>query len=521
MKKLILLPLLLLTSCQSPETPKAPKEPPKATFRISTADDPKTLDPRLARRLSDVTFLKLFYEGLMRQESNGEPVFALADNVTVSNDRRTYTFTLKEAYWSNGDKITAKDFENSWKSLLNPNFLAPNAYQFFYIKGAKSAKEGLISLNEVGITAPDDQTLVVELEEPTPYFLELVSTYPYFPLHSSALQEVSNNVISSGPYVLKKWDVKQELHATKNPLYYDKEAVKLDEVIAYVLEDATALKLFEKGELDWVGSPLSTLPTDSLATLKEKGQLQISSAAATQFFSFNTEAFPLNSTKLRKALSLALNREEIISHVTQGNQMAATGLVPPSYGLQSTPYFNDFSTVEAKGYFEDALVELGLNLETFPQITLDFASDERNNKIAQAVKEQWKIVLGIDVNLNNSESKLYFDKLSRKDFQIAIASWFGDYHDPIAFLEIFKSKSNGTNTSGWENASFSDLLKLSTRAANAKNRSNILRRAERILVNDMPIAPLFHASFNYMKKESVQGVYLSDLGFLDLKHAEI
>lgn len=479
-------------------------------LRVACDEDPQTLDPRLARTLSNMTFIKMFYEGLMVQ-GEGELLPGVATEVDISKNGKVYTFTLRDCCWSNGDKVTAEHFANAWKSLLAPDFPAPMAYQFFLIKGAKEAKEGTLPIDRVGVYAKDEKTLVVELNEPAPYFLEMTTMSAFSPLHPGGTQTFN------GPFQLDKWVKSSEVQAVKNPRYWDAENVKLDRIIAMALEENTALKMFQAGELDWAGSPLSSIPVDAKCSLKAENKLQNHPAAGTHYFSFNTGKPPMDNVNLRKALSLAINREDIVTHITQGNQTPATGFVPLSYGLQTFPYFEDHNVELAKDLFAKAVEEMG----GAPQILLSFASNDLNSKIAQAVQQQWKEVLGIDVQLDQCESKLYSDRMRNGDFMAGLKSWYGDFRDPINFLEMFKNSSNGTNNTAWENKQFTELLNLSTRVTDKHNRMNILRRAEKILVTEMPVAPLYYNCYNYVKKEHVKEVYFSDMGFLDFKRAVV
>ncbi len=511
--------MLSLISCGQNNKPAAPKN--QKVVRISTNEDPQTLDPRLARTLPNMTFIKMFYEGLMVQGKDGEIIPGIAKEVELSKNGKTYTFHLRDCAWSNGDPVTAHDFAASWKSLLAPDFPAPMAYQFYLIKGAKAAKAGTLPLEEVGITAADDKTLVVELNEPAPYFLELTTINAFSPVHQEWAKDTSKTPIVNGPFQVEKWIRSSELQAAKNPKYWDAENVRIDKIIAMVLEENTALNMFQAGELDWAGSPLSTIPVDAKPSLKENNQLQNHPAAGTHYFAFNTLRAPFDNLKLRKALSLSLNRGDIVDHITQGNQTPATGFVPHSFGLQTIPYFEDHNIETAKVLFNEALQEMGWNLDEVPQIALTFASNELSCKIAQAVQQQWKEALGVDVVLDSCEAKLFYDRLKEGDFVVSMKSWYGDFRDPINFLEIFKSRSNSSNSTYWENSQFTELLNLSTRVTDKQNRMNILRRAEKILVTEMPVAPLYYNCYNYVKNEHLKEVFFSELGYLDFKHAVV
>lgn len=485
-------------------------------LRIASSEDLTSYDPRLVRGLVPVTMLHMLYEGLMRLDNHGKCINALAESVTLSPDSKVYTFKLRKAKWSNGDPVTAQNFSDTWKSILDPNFPAPNAYQFYMIRNAKEAKEGKISSDEIGIQVLDPLTLVVELNSPTPYFLDLLCTHFYYPVHPASS---ASQIISNGPFRVKKWKQNNEILFEKNKNYWDREEVHLDGIALYILDDQTALRMFENGELDWAGSPMGTLPQDSIPSLKHSHRLFITPAAGTHWFRFNTGKFPFNNLQMRKAFTLALNRTHLVDYITQGNQKPAEAIVPPSFGLSKKSFFDDHSVPTAWFAFQQALEEMKISKDELPEITLCYATSDRNNKIAQAVQQQWKKGLGISVKLEGIESKIFFSRLAEKDYQMASGSWYADFRDPINFLDVFKSKHNTTNNTQWENEKFMKLLDKSNEERDADKRFHLLNKAQAVLMEELPVAPLFFGSFNYVKKKELLGVYFCDLGYLDFKHA--
>ena len=301
-----------------------------------------------------------------------------------------------------GDPITANDFLETWKTLLTPDFAAPpNAYQLYVIEGAKAAKEGKAPLGEIGLSAPSPTTLVVELESPTPYFLELTAAHFYYPVHHSLRQKessVQSQVpIVNGPFILKNWAHQNELALEKNPRYWDSLNVHLDGILVMILDENTALQMFETGKLDWTRSPLNTLPADSIDTLKKKGKLKIAQAAGTHWIRINTEMGPFTNHKIRKAFSVAIDRKAIVEHILQGNQTPAMGIVPPSLRLQNSPYFEDHDIPKAWYLFQEALKELNISKDEMPSITLCYSNNDRNHKISQALQQQWFKALNLNL----------------------------------------------------------------------------------------------------------------------------
>lgn len=505
--------LMLLTCCQSNQKHRDADE---QTVHISMTSDPQSLDPRLERALDTTTILHALYEGLMRCNMQGEPIPALAEKIDLSPDHTTYTFTLKKSAWSNGDPLTAHDFVATWRQILQPDFPAPNAYQFYVIKGAKAAKEGKIPVEEVSIQAPNPLTLVVELETPTPYFLELLTSHFFYPVHPKFS---ANEVITNGPFKLDSWTKHSELTLVKNPRYWDAREVRLHKLVFMPLDEHTALRMYQNGELEWAGSPMGSIPQDSTATLKHRKELRITPGAGTHWFRVNTSQSPFQSAKMRKAFAYAIDRKALVEHVLLGGQKPAMAIVPPSFHLHPSTFFHDNDTPAAWYLFQEALEDLHMSKDNIPAITLCYSNTSRNHKVAQAIQQQWKKALNIEVKLENCEAQIFYDRIGRQDYQVAFGSWFADFHDPINFLEIFKSKDNKTNNTFWENPEYTQLLDKSATEFLHDKRKEILSKAEAILMQEMPVIPICFSSFNYVKSDNLLGVYFSDLGYLDFKFA--
>lgn len=513
----IMTSLLLLAGCNTQEstTDFSPN-----TLRVALEGDPQTLDPRMARTLTDATVMQMLYEGLMRVNREGELRHALAQDIKVSLDLKTYEIHLKPSFWSDGSPLVAADFVETWRSMLDPAFPSPNAAQLFVIKGAKEAKEGSLPLQDVGLTTISDSSFSVELEQPTAYFLQLLSTHFYLPLPASVRSKGQPTAdphahLYNGPFTLNEWKHHNQLTFEKNPYYWDSSHVKLKKILFVVADEMTALSLFEKNKLDWAGSPLSTLPQDAIPTLKKQKRLKMVSADATYWFRFNTQAAPFTSANMRKALNLALNRAEIVDHITQGNQRPALGLLPPSLSLQKKGFYEDNQVVAAWEHFQKALSELGISKDEVPPITLCYIGNDRNQKIAQAVQQQWQKAFNIPIALQSCEAKVSYDHLARGDYQVMLGSWFADFKDPVNFLNIFKSKTNGVNNTQWENASYAQLIDASNSEMDLDKRRSILLQAETLLMDEMPIAPLFYNTYNFVLKPHVSAVGL------DFKNASI
>ncbi|RXT13832.1 peptide ABC transporter substrate-binding protein [Ammoniphilus sp. CFH 90114] len=507
------------------EENKAPQ-----VLRLNINSEPPTLDPGLAEDSTSGTLIRQMFEGLTRIGEDENPHEAAAEKIEVSEDLKTYTFTIREnAKWSNGDPVTAYDFEYAWERVLAPETAANYAYQLYVIKNAEKFNKGEIKdVNEVGIKATDERTLVVELENPTPYFLELTAFYTYMPVNKNIVEankdwanDATDKYVSNGAFKLDKWEHNNIAEIVKNDQYWDADKVQLDRITFAMIEDhATAFNMFENGELDWAGAPTSDLPTDAIPTLKDQGRLNIYPIAGTYWYKFQTEKPPFNNVKMRKAFAYAMDRQTIIDNVTQADQIPAMGAVPPTMGLKNEGYFKDNDLETAKKLFDEGLQELGMTKEEL-DVTLSYNTSESHQKIAQAIQDQWKKAFGIDVKLENMEWKVYLEEMHSGNYQVGRMGWLGDFNDPINFLELYKDKYGGNNDTLWENADFQRLLGESAVEADPDKRKQILAQAEQILMDEMPIAPIYFYTKSYVKDDKVKGVLLHGLGDVDYKYAYI
>jgi len=492
---------------------------------VAIIDDPQVLDPRLMRDTASVNIAHMIFEGLMRKNYTGTLTYGIAEKHTVSEDGREHTFILKDSQWSDGTPLTAYDFEYTWKSVLAPSFPSPNAYQLYCIQGAQAAKSGKGSLDDVGVKAVDDHTLVVTLEKPLSYFLELTTTHFFSPISKAWAERTKGDllaqpesIVTNGPFQLSSWNRNDVIVFVKNPNFWDHRDVKLNKINLIVSDESTALQMFERKQLDWVGSPMSMIPVDALKSLKSKGHLIITPAAGVHLFRLNTQSYPLDNLNMRKALALSIDRKSLVEHVTQSNQRPATGVVPLSFGLQSRPYFEDNNITMAWTHYQEALKELHISKDDMPTLSLCYVPNERNHKIVQAVQRQWSDALGINVSLDSCEAAIFYDRLNQNNYQISVGSWYGDINDPINFLEVFKYKDSSTNHTQWEDQEFVDLLDKSSVESDVMERREIFAQAEIKLINAMPVIPIYYPTFNHLNR-SVVGVYFSELGYLDFTYA--
>ncbi|MCW4360653.1 peptide ABC transporter substrate-binding protein [Bacillus velezensis] len=504
----------------------------QTSLNINIKTEPFSLHPGLANDSVSGGVIRQTFEGLTRVNSKGEPEEGMASKIETSKDGKTYTFTIRDgAKWSNGDPVTAQDFEYAWKWALDPNNESQYAYQLYYIKGAEAANTGKGKIDDVGVKAVNDKTLKVELNNPTPYFTQLTSFYTYMPVNKKIAEKHKNwntnageNYVSNGPFKMTAWKHSGSITLEKNDQYWDKDAVKLKKInMVMINNNNTELKKFQAGELDWAGMPLGQLPTESLPTLKKDGSLHVEPIAGVYWYKFNTEEKPLNNVNIRKALAYAIDRSSIVKNVTQGEQIPAMAAVPPSmkgFKDNTKGYFKDNDVKSAKEFLNKGLKELGVkNASDLPAIKLSFNTDDAYAKIAQAVQEMWKKNLGVKVELDNSEWNVYIDKLHSQNYQIARMGWLGDFNDPINFLELFRDKEGGNNDTGWEDPEFKKLLNQSQLETDPDKRIEELKKAEKIFIDAMPVAPVYFYTDPWVQDKNLKNVILTGTGEVYFRNA--
>ncbi len=513
--------LLFGTSCQQNSPKPAALQPIKIEqLRLNLSHEPATMDPRKGGDIISSHMHFLLFEGLIKLNENGTLSLAQAESIEVSPDGKVYTFHLRNSKWSNGDPVTAADFEKSWKDILDPMFPSVNAHLLYPIINAEAAKKGEIPLSDVGIKATDAKTLVITLENPTPYFLDLISFCVFFPVNKQIDEadpnwayEAGEHFVSNGPYRLIRWKHNNEIIVERNPMYWRKERVVADTIHLSMIDNAmTALHMFENGELDIIGNPLSPLPVDALPNLNKQGKLKKKPIAGTTMVSFNTQMVPFSNANVRKAFAMAINREEIVENITQLNEQIATNAIPPILkNNRNREFFKDHDVETARMLFQLGLNELGMCEEDLKEMTYHYTTNDLNIKLAQAIQQQVAKVLGLKIKLEGIENKVFMDKLTKRDYLIAQSLCVAQYSDQMNIFERFKYKHNAKNYSQWENAEFTRLLDQSALEIGV-DRLATLEKAEEIFLNEMPIAPIYHWEFSYMVQPYLNDVGLSPIG---------
>ncbi len=499
--------------------------------------DPLTVDPRKNGDLCSSTFLTMLYDGLTRFLPDGKVEFSLAQSVDISPDGKTYLFHLRKALWNDGHPITAYDFEYSWKKSLDPKFSAACPQLFFPILNAEKSVNGTIDVEEVGVKAIDAGTFEVKLEHPTPYFLSLISCSNFYAIPKHIAETISHwdatptdNLVSSGPFKLVRWEKRKEICLTKNPLYWDAANTTLPNLkISIINTEYSTLEMFENDELDWISFTLSSLPLSALKTYQQAGRLTLLPTGATSFCSFNTQKFPFTNQNIRKAFSLAIDRKKLTDEVSQLNEIPASRCIPPILdGHTNHQILPPFSEKLARSYLQKGLAELripyddnDLRFRLFVNnLVLSYSEMQMSRSIAYALQEQWRKVLGFTVKLLFHNYSAQMEHIMKNEHNIVLSIWIAQYNDPMNILERFKYRNLKKNYPGFENAEYIKILDSSFQK-NSDKRESLLLEAEKLLLDQMPIAPLFHYNSAILSKPSVSGVEMSPFGGFQFKYAKV
>ena len=503
---LIFLSILLatcvtLTGCGSSETNVVAGNK-SGTLYWGNGTEPQSLDPQIATGVPEHHVISAVMEGLvLKDRKTLEPRPGVAKTWDISNDGRVYTFYLREnAKWSNGDAHTAHDYVWSWWRALQTTLGNQYAYMLFPIKNAKRYYDGETSdFSDVGVKAIDNRTLQVTLTNPTPYFLQLLDHYSLFPVHQATIEKFGRadergtrwsyegNLVGNGPYKLEEWKINRHITVTKNPYYWDEANVSINSIVFKPVDNAvTEERMFRAGALHVT----SSIPADKIAIYQEKSapELKITPYLGTYFYRLNINTPQLQDKRVRRALGMAIDRKQLVDNITKGGQIPAYTMTPPGtmgYFPESTLNFDPEAA-------KRLLAEAGYpNGEGFPPIEILYNTNEGHRKIAVALQEMWKNYLNIDIKLLNQEWKVYLATESAGDYQISRGGWIGDYVDPNNFLDMFLC-NGGNNRTGWCNEEYDRLiLEVAPSQSSHEQRLKIFQQAETMLLEDMPIIPVY------------------------------
>jgi oligopeptide transport system substrate-binding protein len=471
----------------------------RQVLHVGNGAELQSLDPHRSEDVPSSNVHRDIYEGLVNEAPDGALVPGAASSWTVSDDGKTFVFNLRpEARWSNGDPLTAHDFVFSLRRGVDPKTASVYSYILTPILNADDITAGRRAPDELGVRAIDDHTLEIVLANVTPYFLGLLTHSMAYPVHRASLEQHGDqftrpgNHVGNGAFKLDEWVVQSHIKVVRNPNYWDDANTKLEEVWFHATEDQTAeMQRFRARELDIT----DIIPTAQIDFIRQNlaRELMISPYLGSYYYGFNVTRAPFkDNPKLRRALSLAVNRDVITQQILKAGQISAYGFVPPIDGyvqqqMAEASWTQEQREAEAKRLYAEA--GYGPNNPLRTQIMYNTQEDHR--RIAAAVASMWKQVLGVEAEILNQEWKVFIDTRNQKrDTQVYRQGWIGDYNDPFTFLELLRSTA-GQNDTGYNSPEYDRLVAEAQSALDSQARMELLQQAERQLLEDMPILPLY------------------------------
>ncbi|BBB90162.1 MAG TPA: peptide ABC transporter substrate-binding protein [Methylomusa anaerophila] len=497
-------------------------------FRYALEAEPATLDPANSTAIPESLVEAQVFEGLTRLDARDQAIPGVAEKWDVSPDGIKYVFYLRpNAKWSNGEPVTAQDFEFAWKRVLNPDIASENAYMLYPLKNGQAYNEKKATADQVGVKALNEHTLEVTLEKPTPYFLSLAAFHAFYPVNRQTVTANAakwatdvRTLIGNGPFKITAWVHNGKIEFEKNNQYWDAVLVKLPKM-EWPISDSqtTRLALFENNQVDMMVEP----PAVEHDRLTQAALLKISPYLGTYYYVFNTSKAPFDDPKVRKAFAAAINRDALVKNIVKGGKQpayawVAPGLVNPASGRDFREEAGNYA-VEDTALAKKLLAEAGYaDGQGLPPITLLFNTSEIHKSIAEAIQEMWKKNLGVAVNLTNQEAKVFLASRAQGEFQIARASWVGDYADPMTFMDVFKDPNNDAK---YSNPAYNLLVEQAQAGNDQKVRMQAMHDAEKILFDDAVIIPIYYNTLPYLSRPYVKGYFWSALGIADFKTAYI
>lgn len=491
-----------------------------STFTLNIVTEPSSIDPQITTDIPGGTVDELILEGLLRKDKTGKSVAGIAEKWEKSKDGLVWTFHLRDGVkWSNGDPVTANDFKAGWIRGLNPDTAGSNASMLFVIKNGEKYNAKKVSENEVGIKVIDDKTLQVTLESPIPYFDDLVTFKSFMPLNQKFYNEAKDKyfteaeyTISNGPYTLEKWTHDSELKFKKNPNYWDGANVKTDNVELKIIATDSAVNAFKNKEVD-----VTAVTFEQAKEFTGKPELVKANDGGIYYLLFNTKENVFKNAKVRRAITMAINKEELVNKVLEGSEKLTKTFTPSGIGLNGVskdfpaevatdqPKFN---AAEAKKLLAEGLKEEGLS--ELPRFEILFNDTGSRKAIAEYIQESLRNNLGANVELDMVSGKERIERTKKRDYQISLQNWTGDFLDPITYLDLFDS-TNANNRGDFKNVKYDELTKTVKSSADPKVRVPAMIEMEKLISEEQPVTILFQKQKLYLVNPKVK-----NLGFVSI-----
>ena len=511
--RFLLVFLILLISCSESTEQKSKVDiyTEKGILLLGNGTEPSGIDPHLVTGVPEHKILLALLEGLVVFNPKNNGVLpGVAEDWIISDDGLSYTFIFNpDAKWTNGDSVKPEDFAYSWERILSPDLGAQYADMLYVIKNAEKFHKGDIKdFSQVGISITKNK-LKVELENPTPYFLNILTHYSTWPVHPETVEKYGgmisrnnqwtrvDNFVGNGPFKLESWEINKALRVSRNDLYWGNSANKINGIEFIPIDnELTQDRLFRSGGIHLA----NTVPTEKINRYRDErpDELYEHNYFGTYYYRINTNKYPLNNINFRKALSLAIDRELIVKSILKGNQKISYSFTPPDENGYNPKTKLDFNPIKAKEFLEKS----GYDVNN-PPLEILYNTSEGHQKIAQAIQEMWKKNLGLNVVLTNVDWKVYLTRETQGEFDISRAGWIGDYPDPFTFLDMMVT-NRGNNKTGWSNSEFDNILKNAASQISTSDRYNLYEKAEKILIDELPVIPLYTYTRTYLLSQRVK-----------------
>lgn len=518
---LLLIAVMVLSACSfgggSTETKSG------QVLNLAEIQEPPKLDSAKSTDVVSFMILGNVKEGLYRLDKDSKPVLGMAaKEPEVSADKLTWTFTIRDAKWSDGQPVTANDFEFAWERALNPQTASEYAYILYPIKGAEAYNTGKGSVDDVGVKALDDKTLQVVLERPIPYFKDLLCFATFLPQRQDIVEKYgdkysleANTMVYNGPFIFTEWKHNQSFQVKKNPNYWDKDVVKLEEVNWQIVKDNTTLvNLYNTGKLDF-----TKLTSEFIDAFKDDPNTFVIQDGSSWYLEMNQTKDFFKNKKIRQAINLAIDRDTFVKGILKNGSIPAGALVPPfikASGVDEDKKYRDlvklqpeFNPTKAKQLWQEGLKELGLAKAPALELLGDDTSGAKAN--LQFIKEQLRVNLGADVQITSVPFKERLERGKTQRFDLLVSGWGPDYNDPMTFLDLFTT-DNAFNRGKYSNPEYDQLIQKSKENADFKERFQDLKKAEEMLIDDAAIIPMYYRTEMAVKKPFIKDWYWSAIG---------
>jgi len=518
---MVMIAMIILPACGNKAGNDGNKGGNKAegiTLPVNVGPNPDTIDPALNSAVDGATMIIHAFEGLYTLDKNGVPIPGQAESVDISEDKRVYTFHLRDGLkWSDGKEVTAEDFVYAWNRAISPETAADYEYMFDVIEGYDEGK--------LNVVAKDAKTLVVTLKNAVPYFLELTAFPTYSPVRKDIIEANGDawatkpeTYIGNGPYKITEWVPNSHIIMSKNENYWNYKALGPDHIKFVLMDDDVAiLNAFQKGEILFA----DTMPNDEIDAWRDKPEFNLEGQLGTYYVSFNTQRAPFDNPKVRRALTLAVDREFIVREIGKSGQEPAGAFVPT--GLSDADPTKEFREVggdyydpyDYEGNLEEAkklLAEAGYpDGKGFPTVEYLYNEGTGHQAIAEALQDMWA-KLGINVTIASQEWGTFLNTRKNGDYYIARNGWLCDYNDPISMLDMWIT-GGGNNDAQWSNAQYDALIAEAKKTDDPVKRFELMHKAEDLLFEESVLCPIYYYVDLFLLNQKVQGFYSSPLGY--------